>query len=317
MLSLYPLLLTVGIGTAAETPISTAPTLEPRYFDAVEGTWDGQFRPSVVFLHMKVEREKEKNFTSYGRAYALGELVGLRREKKTVGFELRRNAGTFRFDGAATDLKASGTFEFIPSPAFKKQLDKMGYRKLTRHNQLTFALHDVTASELRFLQRAIKGRTTTSDMVRLVERGATPEYIRDLISVGYLQLTTDMILRTRDAGVNADYIRALRAAGLRLTLDQFIAARRQGLAAEYVTDLKEVGITNLTVAEYLNLKEHDVTAAYASSIYEAGYGSCDLDDLVRLRDHGITATFIKKANKQAGEALTVAELLRVRTRGEY
>ena len=55
----------------------------------------------------------------------------------------------------------------------------------------------------------------------------------------------------------------------------------------------------------------------ASSIYEAGYGSCDLDDLVRLRDQGITASFIKKANKQAGEQLTVAELLKVRTRGEY
>ena len=36
MLSLYPLLLTVGLGTAAES--STAPTMEPRYFDAVEGT---------------------------------------------------------------------------------------------------------------------------------------------------------------------------------------------------------------------------------------------------------------------------------------
>ena len=315
MLSLYPLLLTVGLGTTVE--ISTAPTMEPRYFDAVEGTWDGQFRPSVVFLHMRVERDKEKSYSAYGRTYALAELTGLKREKKSVGFELRRSAGTFRFDGAATDLKASGTFEFIPNPAFKKSVEKIGYRKLTRHHQLTFALHDVTADELRFLQRAIKGKTTTADMVRMVERGATPEYVRDLISIGYLNPTLDMINRTRDAGVSADYVRALRAAGLRLTLDQYIAARRQGLMADYVSDLREVGITGLTVPEYLNLKQHDVTAAYASSIYEAGYCSCDLDDLVRMRDHGITASFIKKANKQAGEQLTVDELIKVRTRGEY
>lgn len=315
MLSLYPLLLTIGVGSAVET--STAPTMEPRYFDAVEGTWDGQFRPSVVFLHMRVERDKERAVSSYGRTYALAELNGLRREKRAVGFELRRSAGTFRFDGAATDLRASGTFEFIPNPAFKKALEKAGYRKITRHHQMTFALNDVTADELRFLQRAIKGKPTTVDMARMVERGATPEYVRDLLSVGFINLTMDMILRSREAGVNAGYVRALRAAGLRLSLEDFGKARRQGLTSEYVTDLKEVGITNLTVAEYLNLIEHDVTAEYASSIYEAGYGSCDLSDLVRLRDHGITAGFIKKANKQAGEQLTVNELLRYRTRGEY
>ena len=39
--------------------------------------------------------------------------------------------GTFRFDGAATDLKASGTFKFIPNATFKKQVEKMGYRKLS------------------------------------------------------------------------------------------------------------------------------------------------------------------------------------------
>lgn len=315
MLSLYPLLLTVGIGTAVE--ISTAPTMEPRYFDAVEGTWDGQFRPSVVFLHMRVDRDKDRAYSTYGRTYALSELTGLRREKKAVGFELRRSAGTFRFDGAATDLKASGTFEFIPNPVFKKSIEKIGYRKVTRHHQLTFALHDVTADELRFLQRAIKGKMTTPEMVRMVERGATPEYVRDLLSGGFTTLTPDMIMRAREAGVNAEYVRALRAAGLRLTLEEFGRARKQGLTSEYVKDLKEVGITNLTVSEYLNLIQHDVTAAFVSSIYEAGYASCDLDDLVRLRDHGITASFIKKANKQAGEALSVAELLKVRTRGEY
>ena len=77
MFGLYPLLLTVGFGTVPE--IDTAPTMEPRYFDAVEGTWDGQFRPSVVFLHMRVERDKEKATSSFARTYALAELTGLRR----------------------------------------------------------------------------------------------------------------------------------------------------------------------------------------------------------------------------------------------
>ena len=76
-------------------------------------------------------------------------------------------------------------------------------------------------------------------------------------------------------------------------------------------------IRDLTLAEYMKLLQHDVSAEYASSLYELGYSFCDLDDLVRLRDQGITASFIRKANKQAGDTLTVSELLRSRTRGEY
>ncbi len=312
MLSLYPLLLTVGLATTGE--ISTAPTMEPRYFDAV-GTWDGQFRPSVVFLHMRVERDKASS--SYGRTYALAELTNVKREKKTVGFEVRRSAGTFRFDGATHDLRAAGTFEFIPNNNFKRAIEKIGYRKVTRQHQLAFALHDVTVDELRYLRRAIKGNPSTAEMVRLSERGATPEFVRDLVGVGFYGLTPDMLLRLRDTGVNGDYVRTLRAAGLRLTLEQFMNVRSQGLTAEFVNELKSVGLTNLTAAEYLNLIEHDVTAEYALSIYEAGYSSCDMDDLVRMRDHGITASFIKKANKLAGESLSSSELIRYRTRGEY
>jgi hypothetical protein len=313
MLSFYPLLLSLSINSPVE--IDAAPTMEPRYFDSVEGTWDGQFRPSVVFLHMRVEREKANS--SYGRTYALAELTGLKREKKTVGFELRRSAGTFVFDGAANDLRAAGTFEFIPNATFKRSIEKIGYRKVTRQHQMTFALNDVTVDELRYLQRAIKGNPKTADMARLVERGVTPEFVRDLVSVGFYGLTPEMLIRSHDSGVNSDLVRTLRAAGMRLSLEQFIKLRTQGLTAEFVRDLRGIGLTSLTVPEYLNLIAHDVNADFAQSIYEAGYPSCDLDDLVRLRDHGITATFIKKANKQAGEQLSVAELLRVRTRGEY
>ncbi len=307
MLSLYPLLLTLGI--------TTAPTAEPRFAGAVEGTWDGQFRPSVVFLHMRVDRDK--GFSTFGRTYALEELDEFRREKKAVGFELRRDAGTFRFDGASSDLRANGTFEFIPSPNFKKSVEKIGFRKLDRHHQLTFALHDVTVDELKYLRRTIHGKTSSADMVRLLERGATPEFVRDLAGIGFTRLTPEVLLRARESGVSADYVRALRAAGLRLTFNGYIQIRDKGLTAEYVGQLKAVGLVNLTPAEYLMLLEHDVTAEYAASIYELGYAPCGLDDLVRLRNHGITASFIAKANQQAGEVLTVGELIRYRTRGEY
>ena len=312
MVSLYPLLLAIATGG---TPISTAPTSGARYVDGVLGTWDGQFRPSVVFVQMRVERDRGS--TTYGHSYALAELADFRREKRAVGFELHRNAGTFRFDGAARDLRASGTFEFIPNTSYKRAAEKLGYRKLSRHHQLTFAMYDISLDELRQLRRIIGGKPNAADAARLFERGATPEFVRDLAGVGFAGLSVDGLLRVREAGVNADYVRGLRAEGLRLALPAYMEARARGLTTEYVQQLKNVGLRELSLAEYYLLLDNDVSAEYASSIYSLGYASCDLDDLVRLRNQGITASFIVKANKQAGEQLSVSELIRYRARGEY
>lgn len=311
MVTLYPLLLSVGLGITT----SDAPTTGARYADGVLGTWDGQFRPSVVFVSMRVERER--GFTLYGHTYALAELADLRREKRAVGFELHRGAGSFRFDGAARDLRASGTFEFIPNTGYKRAAERLGYKKLEPHHQLTFAVHDVTVGELRQLRRLIAGKPSAADAARLFERGASPEFVRDLAGVGFARLTVDALLRVRESGVNADYVRAMRAEGFRLTLPEYVKARTRGLTLEYVQQLKNVGLRDLSAAEYYLLLDNDVTAEFASSIYELGYSACDIADLVRLRNHGITASFIRKANKLAGEQLTVSELIRYRSRGEY
>jgi hypothetical protein len=309
MIRLTPLFLAIGITT------TSAPTTEPRYFDAVAGTWDGMFRPSIVHINVRVDRER--SFTNYLRTYSIDELSGLRREKRAVGFELRRSAGTFRFDGTANDLRAAGTFEFVPNAAFRKTAERIGLKKITRHQQLSFALNDVSIDELRYMKRVVDGRWTSAELARLFDRGVTPEYVRDLAGVGFSKLRPDLLIRSRERGVNADYVRGLRAAGLRLSMEDYIKAHDEGVSLEFINDMKSIGLTNLTLAEYVTLVEHDVTADYAASIYEAGYSNCDLEDLIRMRDYGITATFIKKANKQSGELLSVAELLRFRTRGDY
>ena len=277
MLTLFPVLLAVAI--------NTAPTNEPRFNEAIEGSWDAHFRPTMVQLNVRVERERLANF---GRAFSVEDLTDLRRDRRAIGFELRRPAGTFRFDGVTRDLRASGTFSFIPSTSFKRSIEKIGLRGVERHHMLSMAMHDVSVDDLRMMQRTVNGKLTTGDVARLLEHGATPHYVRDLAGVGFSKLTANALVRTRDIGVDADYIRGLRATGLVLTLD-----------------------------EYLKLREHDVTAEFANGLFELGYTSLDLDELVRLRDHGITAALASRANKLAGEMLSVDELIRSRAHGDY
>ena len=306
MLTLYPLLLAVAI--------NTAPTNEPRFNEAIEGSWDAHFRPSMVQLNVRVERDRAANF---GRAFSVLELTDLRRDRRAIGFEMRRDAGTFRFDGTTKDLRAAGTFSFTPSTSFKRSLEKVGLKGAERHHMLTLAMHDVTLDDVRGLQRTVHGKLTLPEIVRMLEHGVTPHYVRDLAGVGFSKLTSSTLIRTRDHGVDADYIRGLRAAGLILSLDEYIKTSNSGVTLAFVNELREVGLRDLCMGEYIKLREHDVTAEFANGLFEMGYTDLDLNDLIRLRDQGITAAYARSARKQAGEALSVDELIRSRSHGDY
>ena len=54
MLSFYPALLALAV--------NIAPTNEPRFNEAIEGSWDAHFRPTIVQLNVRIERERTTNF---------------------------------------------------------------------------------------------------------------------------------------------------------------------------------------------------------------------------------------------------------------
>jgi hypothetical protein len=307
MIHLYPLIFALGINATPTTGLR---------FGAVEGTWDGTFRPSMVHLYMRIEEPRGPN--TFGRTFLLDDLTNVRREKRVIGFELKHEAGTFRFDGDAAEIRANGTFQFIPSASYRRAVQKLGYTKPDRHQQLTFALYDVTLDELRYMRKVMTRRIASGELVALLTRGVTPEYVRDLAGVGFPRLAPERLLRLRERGIDASYVRNLRAAGLMLSeLDDFVKARNAGLTPEYVSGMTGIGLRNLSLDEYIMLHQADVTAEYAAAIFELGYNSCDITDLVRMRNLGLTAAYIRKASDQAGETLSLAELIRYRSRGEY
>jgi hypothetical protein len=261
--------------------ISTAPT-ETRYLAAVEGTWEAHFLPTIVQLNLHIDRERGSS--TFTRAYNVDDLRELRRERRAIGFEMRRDAGTFRFDGTARDLRGSGVFAFTPNNRFKKSVERLGLTGIKRSHLLTFALHNLTTEDVKVIQRSVYGKLTTAELIRLLDSGADAHYVRDLAGVGFGKLTPQLLVHLRTKDVDADYVRGMRA----------------------------VGLVDLTLADFMRLREHDVTSEYALSLFQAGYDCLDVDDLVRLRDHGITADYIKNINKHAGEELGVKALIRHR-----
>jgi hypothetical protein len=173
MLALHTLIL------AASITVGPTVTADARHEDAIDGTWQAQQSRSAFYLNVRVARPR--GFYQYGHSYQRDELDGYRRTRRNVGFELRRNAGTVRFDGNPRNARMAGTYEFTPHDGFKRSLEKLGWRGLESEQLLTMALHDITLDDVRYMQRAIEGALSAADLVRLLEYGIDPVFVRQAV----------------------------------------------------------------------------------------------------------------------------------------
>lgn len=53
-------------------------------------------------------------------------------------------------------------------------------------------------------------------------------FIRELTGLGYTELTPEELIRTRDHGVSASYIRRMKDKGFDVSLDEYVRLRDRG-----------------------------------------------------------------------------------------
>ena len=307
--------------------------------EKLEGTWGAEFRSSRV--HLNIRMDLMKGYSNYGRTYGLSELSNLRRDGRNVSFELRRPAGTFRFEGSGGETRASGRYVFVPDAGFRSSLESTGLNQLTGSRMATLAIHDVSLDDVRYLQRSVRGGFSSAELIRMLDHGAGPEFVREIHSAGFDGLTSEELTRTRDHGVDGDFIEGMRAHNIRLSLEEYIRARDHGVSpdfvselrtlgfnnsfeqlvrardhgvnAEFVRELKVAGHDNLPLAEYIRLRDHGVDGDYAYGFRELGYKDLTAEQLIDMRNHGVTATFARRQNREASRTLSPSELVRRRS----
>jgi hypothetical protein len=310
--------------------------------ERMEGTWQAEFRSARVHLNLRMDRAQ--GYSNYGRTFPLDHLSNLQRSGRNVSFELRRPAGTFRFEGVGNDSRSAGTYEFIPDPAYRRALSELGLNQLDSRRMLTLAIHNVSVDDVRFMQRNVRGGFSTDQLVRMLDHGANPEFVRGIYAAGFTGLTAEQLTRTRDHGVDPEFIAEMRQQNIRLTLDEYVRARDHGVSAEYVREMRGLGFHNtfeqlvrardhgvdaefvrelssaglgeLTLAHYVELRNHGVSGDFAFEMRELGYQRLTPAQLIRLRNHGVSASFARKANRAAGRRLDVDELVRQRSHGD-
>ena len=311
--------------------------------ERLDGRWEAEFRSSRVHLNLRMERAR--GYSNYGRTIALAELANLRRDGRDVSFELRRPAGTFRFEGNGNAERAAGNYTFTPDANFRRALESAGLDDLTSMRMATLAINNVSVDDVRYLQRNVRGGFTTGELVRMLDHGAGPEFVREIYAAGFNGLSSQELTRTRNHGVDGEFIEGMRRHGIRLTLDQYIGARDHGVSPRYIGELKQLGFNNdfqqmlrardhgvdaafvselsaagldgLTLAQYVKLRDHGVDGDFATGFRDLGYKNLTDEQLTRLRDHGVTAGYARRQNREANRTLAIEELIRRKDHGEH
>ena len=156
---------------------------------------------------------------------------------------------------------------------------------------------------------------SVDELIRLKTAGVNAAYVRSLRALGFNNLTPKELAEMSIHGVTPAYIELLRAAGYNgLSAKELTTFRIHSVTAEYIKTLRDAGFGNLPARQLLDFKIHQVTPAFISGIRAAGYGNLSPKEFVSLRVHNITPEFIRTARSRLGD-LTIKQLVSLKNLG--
>ena len=272
----------------------------------VHGTWTAELHSGKVFLQVRTtpppDWSRSGNWNgdwNMGQSFPVDDLSGLPANNDqltaaSVKFDLRREAGTFAFEGSFRDGRGAGLFTFAPREAYVGEMRSLGYTDdlpLWRRYQL--AVHDVGPKYIRDLTSEGYDKLTLDQVQRAKTHGVTIDYIKDLKGQGFKAVALEELVRLRDHGVTQQYIQDMKKAGFTsATIEDLVRARDHGVKPDYVQDIRGLGLSVTTLEQFIRLRDHGVTAAYVGELEAQGFKNVPVEDIVRTKDHGVSAEFV-------------------------
>src|SRR6266496_6599135 len=101
----------------------------------------------------------------------------------------------------------------------------------------------------------------------------------------FANLTLDQLIQLRMHGVSPEFIRGVRAAGLKdLSFEQILELGIHRVDAEFIRGIYALGLTDLSFEQILELGIHHIDPEFIRGIYELGLTDLSFE---QLRDLGI------------------------------
>ena len=261
-----------------------------------------------------------------------------------VHFTLRRDAGTYTFEGSQRNGLGAGEFAFAPDPAYVSDMARLGYRGLTTEDVWRFATFDITrdyatrfksagytldADELiktrihgatpAFVEQVKQeglGQPPIDDLIKMRIHGVTPEFIKGMRDLGYTDLSIDKLVQLRIHGVTPEYVRQMTANGFKNpSLDRLVQFRIHGVTPEFIKSFSDLGYRNLDGDELVKMRIHGVSPEFVKALSDLGYKNVDVDDLVKMRIHGVSPEYIRQMREVGYGKEGVDQLVSFRIHG--
>jgi hypothetical protein len=260
-----------------------------------------------------------------GRGFKRSDFVGLTPEavaaqyKTPVTFELRREAGTVKFDGTFRSGRGAGDFTFVPDFTYARKLREMGVafdaeRGGEAERLFQLATMDVSTDFIRSM-RDIGYKESLDQYIAFRIFKVDPAYVREMSGLGFRGLSAERLVETKVHGATPEYIRDMRAHGEDLSLEDYIQSRIFQVTPEFANEMKKLGYPNLDHDQMVAFRVHGVTPEFVGELKQLGYKNVTADDLVAMRVHGVTPDFIRKADNAAGRKVPVDRLIEMRIFG--
>lgn len=130
-------------------------------------------------------------------------------------------------------------------------------------------------------------------LVSMKSLGVTPEYAKQMASVGFGKPTAHELMSLKAMGVTPEYLAEMKQSGLApKDLHEAISEKAMGLTPEYARQMKESGFGDLDVQQLISMKAVGVTPEYVQQMKQSGFANLDAKQLVSLKAQGMTPEYV-------------------------
>ncbi|MBB4659583.1 M56 family metallopeptidase [Parvularcula dongshanensis] len=160
---------------------------------------------------------------------------------------------------------------------------------------------DAEARPDRIERTSRQRRPSVEQLIEMRMFDVTPEYADEIAAAepAFADLGTDDLIEFRMHGVDGDFLRELKRAGIAIDDPSDVApAAIQGVDAAFVREMAEVGFEGLSLEDLTDLRIAGVSADYVRSFREAGYRDLTVDEVTELALFGIDLDDLKRGESR-------------------
>jgi beta-lactamase regulating signal transducer with metallopeptidase domain len=157
---------------------------------------------------------------------------------------------------------------------------------------------------------------SVEQLVELKAVGVNANYVRSLRALGFNNLKVRELTNLRAVGVTPAYIEGIRNAGYKdLTAGQYANMRALGVTPELINKYRNAGYDNLSVGNLTEFSAHNITTDFISAMNNIGFGKLSPRELVEARIFNVTAEFVRQARSRLGNDLTLRQIIQLKNTG--